>query len=98
MGTKRSAAASALGYLYQARLALYLLLDAPEETELRLESLDDIEFYFDCDRFPSGEVGGRVVPGGAEPVVYAGFDCAAEDLADRLPDFGRGRRAVTKQL
>ncbi|MHC5055789.1 MAG: hypothetical protein ACYTKD_13850, partial [Planctomycetota bacterium] len=39
--------------------------------------------YFDCNRFSSGKVGRRVVSGGAVPVVYAGFDCAPEDLRDR---------------
>jgi hypothetical protein len=37
-----SAKESGLGYLYQARYALWLLLDGPEERELVLESLDDI--------------------------------------------------------
>lgn len=39
-----SAQESALGYLYQARYALWLLLDGPEERETVLESLDDITF------------------------------------------------------
>ncbi len=33
---------SALGYLYQARYALWLLLDGPEEREIVLETLDDV--------------------------------------------------------
>ena len=33
---------SGLGYLYQARHALWLLLDGPEERELVIEGLDDI--------------------------------------------------------
>jgi len=37
-----SAQESGLGYLYQARYALWLLLDGPEERELVLETLDDI--------------------------------------------------------
>lgn len=37
-----SAQESALGYLYQARYALWLLLDGPEEQEVVLETLDDI--------------------------------------------------------
>lgn len=37
-----SAQESALGYLYQARYALWLLLDGPEEREVVLETLDDI--------------------------------------------------------
>jgi hypothetical protein len=37
-----SAAESALGYLYQARYALLLLIDGPEEHQLVLEKLDDI--------------------------------------------------------
>jgi hypothetical protein len=37
-----SAKESGLGYLYQARHALWLLLDGPEERELVLEGLDDI--------------------------------------------------------
>ncbi len=37
-----SAKESGLGYLYQARYALWLLLDGPEERELVIEGLDDI--------------------------------------------------------
>lgn len=37
-----SAPESGLGYLYQARYALWLLLDGPEEREVVLETLDDI--------------------------------------------------------
>jgi len=37
-----SAQESGLGYLYQARYALWLLLDGPEEQEVVLETLDDI--------------------------------------------------------
>lgn len=37
-----SARESGLGYLYQARYALWLLVDGPEERELVLETLDDI--------------------------------------------------------
>ena len=37
-----SAQEPALGYLYQARYALWLLLDGPEEQEVVLETLDDI--------------------------------------------------------
>ncbi len=40
--SKFSAQESGLGYLYQARYALWLLLDGPEERELVLETLDDI--------------------------------------------------------
>src|ERR1700689_3302834 len=42
--TDFSAQESALGYLYQARHALWLLLDGPEERETVLETLDDIVF------------------------------------------------------
>jgi hypothetical protein len=37
-----SAKESGLGYLFQARYALWLILDGPEERETVLESLDDI--------------------------------------------------------
>ena len=37
-----SAQESALGYLYQARYALWLLLNGPEEQEVVLETVDDI--------------------------------------------------------
>ena len=33
-----------LGYLYQVRLALFLLLEAKTSLELRFEKLDDISF------------------------------------------------------
>lgn len=39
-----SAAPQALGYLYQTRYALYLILHTREELELSIESLDDIVF------------------------------------------------------
>jgi hypothetical protein len=42
--TDFSAQDSALGYLFQARYALWLLLDGPEERETVLETLDDIVF------------------------------------------------------
>lgn len=38
-----SAGPQALGYLYQARVALSLLLESPDEARLRVEALDDIE-------------------------------------------------------
>lgn len=41
--TTFSAGAQALGYLYQARVALALLLDLPDEAALKVEALDDIE-------------------------------------------------------
>lgn len=42
-----SAGPQALGYLYQARYALYLILDSIEETELSLEQFDDVSFQED---------------------------------------------------
>lgn len=39
-----SAGAQAIGYLYQARYALHLILQSSEETKLSIEGLDDIEF------------------------------------------------------
>ncbi|MCO1348079.1 hypothetical protein L0Z31_11395 (plasmid) [Burkholderia vietnamiensis] len=41
--TTFSAAPQALGYLYQARVALALLLTASDEARLKVEALDDIE-------------------------------------------------------
>ena len=38
----------ALGYLYQSRLALYLILKSTEETDLSLERFDDIAFEEDA--------------------------------------------------
>lgn len=38
-----SAGPQALGYFYQARVALSLLLESPDEARLRVEALDDIE-------------------------------------------------------
>jgi hypothetical protein len=43
--TTFSAAPQALGYLYQARVALSLLLQAPDEARIRVEALDDIELH-----------------------------------------------------
>lgn len=42
-----SAGPQALGYLYQARYALYLIIEGREETELSLEQLDDVTFQED---------------------------------------------------
>lgn len=39
-----SAGPQALGYLYQTRYALHLILNSPEELELSIETLDDIVF------------------------------------------------------
>lgn len=44
MNTPFSAPFQALGYLYQARYALYLILEGREEVELSIESLDDVVF------------------------------------------------------
>ena len=43
MSTAFSAAPQALGYLYQARVALFLLLQCPDEASVKVEALDDIE-------------------------------------------------------
>lgn len=43
--TTFSAAPQALGYLYQARVALSLLLKAPDEARIKVEALDDIELH-----------------------------------------------------
>jgi hypothetical protein len=45
MSTEFSAGSQALGYLFQARYALYLILTNKEELELAVESLDDITFF-----------------------------------------------------
>ncbi len=47
MSTGFSAGSQALGYLFQARYALYLILINKEEIELAVESLDDITFFDD---------------------------------------------------
>jgi hypothetical protein len=47
MSTGFSAHAPALGYLHQARYALYLLLKSPEESELSIERFDDVTFERD---------------------------------------------------
>lgn len=43
--TTFSAGPQALGYLYQARVALLLLLQAPDESRLKVEAMDDIELH-----------------------------------------------------
>lgn len=45
MSTGFSAGPQALGYMFQARYALYLILTNKEELELAVESLDDITFF-----------------------------------------------------
>ncbi|MHC5759429.1 ABC-three component system protein [Nostoc sp.] len=47
MSTGFSAGSQALGYMFQARYALYLILTNKEELELAVESLDDITFFED---------------------------------------------------
>ncbi|MCY6494603.1 ABC-three component system protein [Leptolyngbya sp. GGD] len=47
MSTGFSAGSQALGYLYQARYALFLALSNPEEYNLSIEGLDDITFEED---------------------------------------------------
>jgi len=47
MSTQFSAAPQALGYLYQARHALHLLLTEEEETALSIERFDDVAFEKD---------------------------------------------------
>src|SRR3712207_3303055 len=47
MSGEFSANASALGYYYQARYALLLLLNADIESEISIERLDDIAFEKD---------------------------------------------------
>ncbi len=44
MNSQFSASSQALGYLYQAIYALYLILNKTEDTEIRIEGLDDIDF------------------------------------------------------
>lgn len=44
MNSQFSAPSQALGYFYQAIYALYLILSSPEDTEIRIEGLDDIDF------------------------------------------------------
>lgn len=43
MGAVFSAGPQALGYMFQARVALAMLLDYPDEAVLKLEALDDIQ-------------------------------------------------------
>jgi hypothetical protein len=43
MATTFSAGPHALGYLYQARVALFLLLNCPDDAIVKIEGLDDIE-------------------------------------------------------
>ncbi|MUH00997.1 hypothetical protein F7734_55545 [Scytonema sp. UIC 10036] len=45
MSTGFSAGSQALGYMFQARCALYLILTNKEEAQLAIESLDDITFF-----------------------------------------------------
>lgn len=47
MSTQFSAPFPALGYLYQSRYALYLILEGQDEVELSMESLDDVVFETD---------------------------------------------------
>ncbi len=62
-----SAQESALGYLYQARYALWMLLVGPEERETALETLDDIVFQND---------------GTASDLLQTKHHCTAASLTD----------------
>lgn len=44
MSSKYTAGPQTLGYLYQSRYALYLILTGSEDAELSLEKFDDISF------------------------------------------------------
>jgi hypothetical protein len=49
MSSQFSAKPSALGYLYQVRYALFLLLSMPEsEMQLYIEAMDDIDLHLDA--------------------------------------------------
>jgi hypothetical protein len=46
MSSKHSAIPQTLGYLYQVRLALYLLLQERKEDKISIENLDDVSFEY----------------------------------------------------
>lgn len=80
-----SAAPQALGYLYQARVALSLLLQAPDEARLHVEALDDIELH-------------DALANECLALVQLKHHVSPATLNDASPDLWKSLRVWTEQL
>lgn len=83
--TTFSAAPQALGYLYQARTALTLLLQAPDEARIKIEALDDIELK-------------DVLASGSLALAQLKHHTSPTTLTDVSPDLWKSLRVWAEQL
>jgi len=79
-----SAGPQALGYFYQARVALSLLLESSDETRLRVEALDDIEIS-------------DAVSTGSLSLVQVKHHTGDATLTDASPDLWKSLRIWSEQ-
>ncbi|WPB79252.1 ABC-three component system protein [Archangium violaceum] len=84
MSTDFSATSSALGYLYQVRYALYLLLERGQEAEVALETLDDVVF--------------EAVGSPKDLLQLKHHANAPADLSDASPDLWKTLRVWSEQV
>lgn len=82
--TTFSAAPQALGYLYQARVALSLLLQAPDEARIKVEALDDIELH-------------NALAADSLALVQLKHHTSPATLTDASPDLWRSLRVWAEQ-
>lgn len=82
--TTFSAGPQALGYMYQARVALAMLLAAPDEAVLRVEALDDVEIT-------------GAVEAGSLSLVQLKHHVQAATLTDASTDLWKSLRVWSEQ-
>jgi len=82
--TTFSAAPQALGYIYQARVALSLLLQAPDEARIKVEALDDIELH-------------KAMSADSLELVQLKHHTSPAALTDASPDLWKSLRVWTEQ-
>ena len=82
--TTFSAGPQALGYFYQARVALSLLLESPDEARLRVEALDDIEIS-------------DAVSAGSLSLIQLKHHTGDAALTDASPDLWKSLRVWSEQ-
>ena len=82
--TTFSAAPQALGYLYQARVALLMLLQAPDEAHIKVEALDDIELK-------------RALSANSLALVQLKHHTSPTALPDASPDLWKSLRVWAEQ-
>jgi hypothetical protein len=73
-----------LGYIYQARVALSLLLQAPDEARIKVEALDDIELH-------------KALSADSLELVQLKHHTSPAALTDASPDLWKSLRVWTEQ-